>query len=39
MTFKNVYGLYWVDPSNQSEFNAFEVSGLTFYVILGWDYQ
>ena len=30
MTFKNVYGLYWVDPSNQSEFNAFEVSGLTF---------
>ena len=30
MTFKNVYGLYWVDPSNQSEFNAFEVSALTF---------
>jgi len=30
MTFKNVYGLYWVDPSNQNEFNAFEVSGLTF---------
>ena len=30
MTFKNVYALYWVDPSNQSEFNAFEVSGLTF---------
>ena len=25
-----MYGLYWVDPSNQSEFNAFEVSGLTF---------
>ena len=34
MTFKNVYGLYWVDPSNQSEFNAFEVSGLT--VMSSW---
>ena len=30
MTFKNVYGLYWVDPSDQSAFNGFEVSGLTF---------
>ena len=30
MTFKNVYALYWVDPSNQNAFNDFEVSGLTF---------
>ena len=30
MTFKNVYGLYWVDPANQNAFNDFEVSGLTF---------
>ena len=30
MTFKNVYGLSWVDPSDQDAFNAFEVSGLTF---------
>ena len=30
MTFKNVYGLYWVDPGDQDAFNAFEVSGLTF---------
>lgn len=30
MTFKNIYGLYWVDPSNQGAFNAFEVSGITF---------
>ena len=30
MTFKNVYGLSWVDPGNQEAFNAFEVSGLTF---------
>ena len=30
MTFKNVYGLSWVDPVNQEAFNAFEVSGLTF---------
>ena len=30
MTFKNVYGLSWVDPGDQDAFNAFEVSGLTF---------
>ena len=30
MIFKNVYALYWVDPSNQNAFNDFEVSGLTF---------
>ena len=30
MTFKNVYALYCVDPSNQNAFNDFEVSGLTF---------
>ena len=30
MTFKNVYALYWVDPSNQNALNDFEVSGLTF---------
>jgi len=30
MTFKNVYGLYWVDPADQNAFNDFEVSGLTF---------
>lgn len=30
MTFRNVYGLSWVDPSNQDAFNDFEVSGLTF---------
>ena len=39
MTFKNVYALYWVDPADQNAFNDFEVSGLTFHVILGWDYQ
>lgn len=30
MTFRNVYALYWVDPSNQDEFNQFKVSGVTF---------
>ena len=30
MTFKNVYGLLFVDPADQNAFNEFEVSGLTF---------
>ena len=31
MTFKNVYAITQVDPSNQEQFNSFEVAGLRFF--------
>ena len=31
MTFKNVYAISQVDPSNQQAFNAFEVAGIRFF--------
>ena len=35
ITFKNVYAITQVDPSNQEAFNQFEVAGLRFFTSWG----
>ena len=35
MTFKNIYAITQVDPSNQEAFNQFEVAGVRFFTDWG----